>query len=102
MTDVVQKDGGNPKRGFIVEPQILTSGLSAAPHIRDLFSKHHLEWTTVEPGKYSPNMVREFYASYAASVHRAMPPKAKEIDQPPLQSTLVREVPVYVLEETIR
>lgn len=52
-------------------------------------------------GKYSPNMVLKFYASYAATVINTKPPKAKEVEQPPLLSTLIHGVPVDILDHTI-
>ncbi|KAK4731593.1 hypothetical protein R3W88_024581 [Solanum pinnatisectum] len=53
------------------------------------------------PGKYSPNMVQEFYASYLAIMNNTMPPRAKVLDQPPLLSTLGQDIPVDICEATI-
>lgn len=43
-----------------------------------------------------------FYASYAAMVKKHMPVKAKDLDQPPLLTTLVHEIPVDLSEDTSR
>lgn len=53
-------------------------------------------------GKYSTVMVRGFYASYAAMVKKLTPSKDKELDRPPLLTTLVCEILVDQSEETIR
>ena len=36
--------------------------------IHNLFTKHRLEWTTRSLGRYSKELVREFYASYVATL----------------------------------
>lgn len=52
-------------------------------------------------GKYIPPMVQEFYAFYAAMLKMETPAKAKELDQPPLLTTLVCEISVELLKETV-
>ncbi|KAK4713489.1 hypothetical protein R3W88_019396 [Solanum pinnatisectum] len=54
------------------------------------------------PGRYNEEMVREFYASYAATVTSALPPRAKVLAQLPLLTTMVRVLPVEILATTIR
>lgn len=47
-------------------------------------------------------MVCELYAFYASMVKKQTPTKAKEFDQPPVLTTLVREIMVDLLEENVR
>uniref|UniRef100_M1DE44 Integrase core domain containing protein n=1 Tax=Solanum tuberosum TaxID=4113 RepID=M1DE44_SOLTU len=54
-----------------------------------------MEWS---PGSYSEEIVREFYASYAATVRNSISKQAKPAAQPPLESTLVRGFPVDISE----
>ncbi|KAK4721350.1 hypothetical protein R3W88_011583 [Solanum pinnatisectum] len=52
-------------------------------------------------GNLSEEITHEFYASYAATVHNAMPKWAKPLAQPPLQATLVRNFSVNISKTTI-
>lgn len=50
------------------------------PEIHNVFTRHRLEWTTRSLGRYSEELVREFYASYVATLisqidRRAIPAK---------------------------
>uniref|UniRef100_M1DYD2 Integrase core domain containing protein n=1 Tax=Solanum tuberosum TaxID=4113 RepID=M1DYD2_SOLTU len=45
-------------------------------------------------------MVREFYASYAATIKNALSSRAKALAQPPLLTTLVRGIPFDLSEAT--
>ena len=38
------------------------------PEIYNIFTRHRLEWTACPLGRYSEEMVREFYASYVATL----------------------------------
>ncbi|KAK4718094.1 hypothetical protein R3W88_016432 [Solanum pinnatisectum] len=53
------------------------------------------------PGKYILEMVRDFYASYTATVKNAFPPLAKALSQTPLLITLVWGILVDLSEATI-
>uniref|UniRef100_M1D874 Integrase core domain containing protein n=1 Tax=Solanum tuberosum TaxID=4113 RepID=M1D874_SOLTU len=48
------------------------------------------EWMARNPGSYNEEIVREFYASYAATVRGSIEKQAKLAAQPPLTPTLVR------------
>ncbi|KAH0633328.1 hypothetical protein KY284_036114 [Solanum tuberosum] len=81
--------------------RVLTGSLHTIPALHEHFKKHRCECMVDVLGKYSPNMVRVFYASYAATMKNTMPPKAKVLDQPPLLSTLGRDILVDIYEATI-
>uniref|UniRef100_M1DVY0 Integrase core domain containing protein n=1 Tax=Solanum tuberosum TaxID=4113 RepID=M1DVY0_SOLTU len=53
------------------------------------------------PSNFSEKMTREFYASYAATVRNAISKRAKPLDQPPFQATLVQNFSVDISEATI-
>ncbi|KAG5606581.1 hypothetical protein H5410_028073 [Solanum commersonii] len=50
------------------ERRVLTRSLHTIPDIYQLFNLHKCECITPDPGTYSEEMVREFYASYAATL----------------------------------
>ena len=55
-------------RTLTLEWQVLTGSLPTMPEIHNLFTRHQFEWTTRPLGRYSEEMVREFYASYVATL----------------------------------
>uniref|UniRef100_M1DAY4 Integrase core domain containing protein n=1 Tax=Solanum tuberosum TaxID=4113 RepID=M1DAY4_SOLTU len=54
-----------------------------------------------DPGTYSEEIVWEFYASYAATLHGSISRKSKPLAQDPLTSTMVRGCPVDLSQATI-
>ena len=55
-------------RTLTLERWVLTGSLPTMPEIHNLFTRHRLEWTAHLLGRYSKKMVREFYASYVATL----------------------------------
>uniref|UniRef100_M1E102 Integrase core domain containing protein n=1 Tax=Solanum tuberosum TaxID=4113 RepID=M1E102_SOLTU len=53
------------------------------------------------PGTYSEEIVREFYASYAATLRGSITKRSKPIAQDPPTSTMVRSCPVDISPATI-
>ena len=51
-----------------LERRVFTGCLLTIREIRNLFTRHRLEWTTRSLGRYSEELVREFYASYVATL----------------------------------
>ena len=51
-----------------LERRVLIGSLQTIPEIHNLFTRHRLEWTARPLGRYSEEMVREFYASYVATL----------------------------------
>ena len=50
------------------ERRVLTGILPTMLEIQNLFTRHRLEWTAPPLGRYSEEMVREFYESYVATL----------------------------------
>ena len=53
------------------------------PEILNLFTSHRLEWTARPLGRYSEEVVREFYASYVATLRSHIDRRAAPAKQPP-------------------
>ena len=67
-------------RTLTLEGRVLTVSLPAMPEIHNLFTKHRVEWIARSLSRYSEELVREFYASYVATLisqidRRAIPAK---------------------------
>ncbi|KAG5630291.1 hypothetical protein H5410_002008 [Solanum commersonii] len=84
------------------ERKVLTRSLHTDPDIHRLFNLHKCDWMARDPGTYSEEIVREFYASYAATLRGSISKRSKTLTQDPLTSTLVRECPVETSPTTIR
>ncbi|KAG5581310.1 hypothetical protein H5410_051937 [Solanum commersonii] len=90
-------DGPNCYRGG----RFLTSILHTVPDIYRLFNLHKCDWMVQDPGTYSEEIVREFYASYAATFRGSIDKRSKPIAQDPLTSTMVRGCSVDISHATI-
>ena len=55
-------------RTLTLERKVLTGSLPNMPEIHNLFTRHQLEWTARAVGRYSEEMIREFYAVYVATL----------------------------------
>jgi len=89
-------------RLIIEEHRALTRSLHTMPDIHTFFQRHMCEWMPCSPGSYSEEIVREFYASYAATLRGSIENLAKPTTQPPLKATLVCGFSVDISEATIR
>ena len=87
---------------FTMERRVLTGSLSTMPEIHNLFSRHRLEWTAHPLGCYSEEMVREFYASYIATLRSQIDRRAAPAKQAPLEQVRVRGVQVDMSLPAIR
>uniref|UniRef100_M1DA23 Integrase core domain containing protein n=1 Tax=Solanum tuberosum TaxID=4113 RepID=M1DA23_SOLTU len=81
--------------------RVLTRSLHTVPDIHQLFNLHKCNWMARDLGTYSEEIVREFYASYAATLRGSISKKSKPIAQDPLTSTMVRGCPVDISHATI-
>ena len=72
------------------------------PEIHNLFTRHRLERTTRPLGRYSEEMVREFYASYVATLRSQIDRRAAPAKQDPLEQVRVRGVQVDISLPVIR
>ena len=66
------------------------------PEIHNLFSKHRLEWTASPLGRYSEEMVREFFASYVATLRSQIDRRAAPAKQAPQEQVRVWGVQVDI------
>lgn len=64
-------------------------------------ARYHLEWLAGPSRKYSPVLVREFYASYVATIMDSTPKGKRYLLQPCITETMVRGVPVDIFNATI-
>ena len=72
------------------------------PEIHNLFTRHRLECTARPLGRYSEEMVREFYTSYVATLRSQIDRRAAPAKQAPLEQVRVRGVPVDISLPGIR
>ena len=72
------------------------------PKIHNLFTKHQLEWTTRSLGRYSEELVREFYASYVDILISHIDRRADPSKQAPLDNVRVRGIHVDISLPAIR
>uniref|UniRef100_M1DYJ7 Integrase core domain containing protein n=1 Tax=Solanum tuberosum TaxID=4113 RepID=M1DYJ7_SOLTU len=84
------------------ERRVLTRSLHAVLDIQRLFNLHKCDWMARDLGTYSEEIVREFYASYAATLHGSISKRSNPLAQDPLTSTLVRGYPIDISPATIR
>uniref|UniRef100_M1DX05 Integrase core domain containing protein n=1 Tax=Solanum tuberosum TaxID=4113 RepID=M1DX05_SOLTU len=84
------------------EHRVLTGSLHTMPDIHQLFQKHKCEWMAPSPGAFGEERVREFYASYAATLRGSIDRRSKPATQAPLTATLVHGFSVDISETTIR
>ena len=52
------------------------------PEIHNLFTRHRLEWTARPLGRYSEEMVQEFYASYVATLRSQIDRRDAPLNRP--------------------
>uniref|UniRef100_M1DV76 Integrase core domain containing protein n=1 Tax=Solanum tuberosum TaxID=4113 RepID=M1DV76_SOLTU len=72
---------------------VLTGSLHTVPDIHWLFNLHKCDWMARDPGTYSEEIMREFYASYAATLRGSISRQSNPLAQDPLTSTMVRGCP---------
>ncbi|KAG5579551.1 hypothetical protein H5410_050178 [Solanum commersonii] len=84
------------------ERRVLTGSLHIVPDIHRLFNLHKCDWMARDPGMYSEEIVREFYASYATTLRGSISKRSMPLAQGPLSSTLVLGCPVDISPATIR
>ena len=66
------------------------------PEIHNLFTRHRLEWTAHPLGRYSEGLVREFYASYVATLRSQIHRRAAPAKQAPLEQVRVWGIQVDI------
>uniref|UniRef100_M1DBL8 Integrase core domain containing protein n=1 Tax=Solanum tuberosum TaxID=4113 RepID=M1DBL8_SOLTU len=83
------------------ERRVLMRSLHTIPDIHQLFQLHKCDWMARIFGTYIEEIVQEFYASYAATLHDSIDKRSKPTAQDPFTSTLVRGIPVDISQITI-
>ena len=89
-------------RTLTLEWRVLTRSLPTMPEIHNLFTRHRLEWTVHLLGRYSEELVREFYASYVATLRSRIDRQAAPAKQAPLEHVQVRGIQVDISLPAIR
>ena len=89
-------------RTLTLEQRVLTGSLPTMPEIHNLFTRYRLEWTARPLGRYSEELVREFYASYIATLRSQIDRRAAPAKQAPLEQVRVRGVQVDISLPFIR
>ena len=79
-----------------LERQILTGSLPTMPEMHNLFTRHRLEWTVHSLSRYSEELVREFYASYVATLRSQIDRWASPTKKSPLKHVRVRGIQVDI------
>uniref|UniRef100_M1D967 Integrase core domain containing protein n=1 Tax=Solanum tuberosum TaxID=4113 RepID=M1D967_SOLTU len=88
-------------RTITEERKVLTESLHTMPDIHQLFQRYKCKWMARDPGTYSEEIVRELYASYAATLRGKIHKNAKPASQDPFTSIMVRGVSVNLSHTTI-
>ena len=83
-------------RTLTLEGRVLKKSLPSMPEIHNLFTRHRLEWTTHSLGHYNEELVREFYASYVATLRSQIDMWAAPSKQSPLEHVRVRGIQVDI------
>uniref|UniRef100_M1DQ81 Integrase core domain containing protein n=1 Tax=Solanum tuberosum TaxID=4113 RepID=M1DQ81_SOLTU len=83
------------------EHNVLTGSLHTVPKIHRLFKLHKCDWMAQAPGTYNEEIMREFYASYVATLRGSIFKRANPNEQDPLTSTMVQGCPVDISRATI-
>ena len=89
-------------RIMTLEQWVLTGSLPIMSPIYEIFTRHRLEWTTRDVGRYREEMVREFYASYVANHRSQLDRKAVPTKYSPLDYVRVRGRRVDISLPSIR
>ncbi|MCD9642078.1 hypothetical protein HAX54_028712 [Datura stramonium] len=95
--------GTNPEasRSIQEEPKIQINALNEVPKLKRLFEGYNMYWMAKTLGKYSIEMVCEFYANYYYTLEKKASSKKAIKKEPVLDFVRVRAIPVDISERTI-
>ena len=79
-----------------LERRVLTESLPTMAEIHNLFTRHGMEWTACPLGRYSEELVREFYASYIVTLRSQIDRRAAPARLAPLEHVQVCRIPVDI------
>ncbi|MCE2055316.1 hypothetical protein HAX54_042391 [Datura stramonium] len=92
---------GNPSRSIQEEPKIQNNALNDVPELKRIFKGYNMYWMSKTPGKYSMEMVYEFYTNYYYTLEKKSYSKKAIKKEPMLDSIRVRAIPVDISDRTI-
>ncbi|MCD7471824.1 hypothetical protein HAX54_012505 [Datura stramonium] len=92
---------GNPSRHIQEEPKIQINALNEVPKLKMIFEGYNMHWMKKTSGKYSTEMVCEFYVNYYYTLEKKASSKMVIKKEPVLDFVRVRAIPVDILERTI-
>ncbi|MCE0480734.1 hypothetical protein HAX54_037836 [Datura stramonium] len=87
---------GNPSRSIQEEPKIQINNQNEVPELKRIFEGYNMYWMAKTSGKYSMEMVREFYANYYCTLEKKASSKMEIKKEPVLDSIRVRAIPVDI------
>ncbi|MCD9559911.1 hypothetical protein HAX54_018287 [Datura stramonium] len=98
-----EDSGITPKesRSIQEEPKIQINALNEVPELKRIFKGYNMHCMTKTLGKYSMEMVREFYANYYYTLEKNASSKTEIKKEPMLDSVRVRVIPVVISERTV-
>ena len=88
-------------RTLIGEWRVLTVTFHTVPDVHALFTRHRRKWMARSVGCYSDEVVREFYASYVATIRSFLDRRSNPAKQAPVDHLLVRGNRVDIILPTI-
>ncbi|MCD7453014.1 hypothetical protein HAX54_019271 [Datura stramonium] len=91
----------NPSRSIQEEPKIHINALNEVPEHKRIFEGYNMHLMTKTPGKYTIEMVHEFYANYYCTLEKKASSKTTIKKEPVLDSVRVRTILVDISERTI-
>ena len=75
-----------------LERQVFTGSLPTMPESHNIFTRHRLKLKARPLGRYSEELVREFYASYVATLRSQIDRWDAPAKQAPVEQVRVRGV----------
>ena len=95
-------DKGVMTRTLTLDSWVHTGILPTMPDIHNLFTRYRPEWTARFLGRYSEELVQEFYASYVATLRSRIDKRASPAKQALHEHIRVRGIQVDISLQAIR
>ncbi|MCD9638572.1 hypothetical protein HAX54_022629 [Datura stramonium] len=89
-----------PNASIQEEPKIQTGALNEVPELRRLFEKYIVHWIVETPGRYSGDMVCEFYENYYSTMEKNAPTR-QAVKKEWCYTWFNQSIPVDISERTI-
>uniref|UniRef100_M1DR53 Uncharacterized protein n=1 Tax=Solanum tuberosum TaxID=4113 RepID=M1DR53_SOLTU len=90
-------ENDKPDRLIAEEHRDLKDSVHTDPIIKGLFRKHRFKWMAQPQGTYNEEIIKEFYAYYAATVRGSISKRANPTTQPPSTDSTIalKQPPTY-------